>query len=50
MVQVMGDWRSQIFTRYLYLTLEDRLAAQSLMQSAINNTVGYTALPPGIQS
>ena len=48
MVQVMGDWRSQIFTRYLYLTLEDRQAAQSLIQSSINNTVGYTELPPDV--
>ena len=45
MVQVMGDWRSQVFTRYLYLTMEDRQSAQSLMQTAINKTVGYTVLP-----
>jgi hypothetical protein len=45
MVQVMGDWRSQVFTRYLYLTMDDRQSAQSLIQSSINRTVGYTALP-----
>ena len=45
MVQVMGDWRSQVFTRYLFLTMDDRQAAQSLMMSAINNTVGYMDLP-----
>ena len=48
MVQVMGDWRSQIFTRYLYLTMEDRMSAQSLIQTSINNTVGYTVLPPDV--
>ena len=48
MVQVMGDWRSQVFTRYLYLTMEDRQAAQSLIQSSINRLVGYTVLPPDV--
>jgi hypothetical protein len=48
MVQVMGDWRSQVFTRYLYLTMDDRQSAQSLIRTAINKTVGYTTLPPGI--
>ena len=50
MVHVMGDWRSQIFTRYLYLSLEDRQSAQSLIQSSINDTVGYTTLPPEVLS
>ena len=45
MVQVMGDWRSQVFTRYLYLTMDDRQSAQGLIQSAINKTVGYMDLP-----
>ena len=45
MVQVLGDWASQIFTRYLYLSLDDRKAAQELIQVNINNTVGYTVLP-----
>ena len=45
MVQVMGDWRSQVFTRYLYLTMEDREAAQALIQSAINGSIGFTDLP-----
>ena len=48
MVQVMGCWSSQIFTRYLYLSLEDRLAAQNLMKENINNTVGHTELPTSI--
>ena len=48
MVQVMGDWRSQIFTRYLYLSLEDRQSAQSLIKSSIDDTVGYTTLPPEV--
>ena len=48
MVQVMGSWSSQIFTRYLYLSLEDRLAAQNLMMDNINKTVGNTELPPSI--
>ena len=45
MVQVLGDWSSQIFTRYLYLSLEDRRAAQDLMKTNINCTIGNTRLP-----
>ena len=48
MVQVLGDWSSQIFTRYLYLSLEDRLSAQHLIMDSINSTVGNTDLPPSI--
>ena len=48
MVQVLGQWSSQIFTRYLYLSLEDRLAAQNLIMDNINGTVGDTDLPPSI--
>ena len=48
MVQVMGDWRSQVFTRYLYLTMDDRQSAQHLIKSSINKTVGYTVLPPEV--
>ena len=44
MVQVLGEWSSQIFTRYLSLSLEDRLEAQQLIASNINSTVGYTDL------
>ena len=44
MVQVLGDWASQIFTRYLYLSVDDRKAAQELIRSSINNTVGMTTL------
>ena len=45
MVQVLGDWASQIFTRYLYLSLDDRKAAQDLIKLNINHTVGLTTLP-----
>ena len=45
MVQVMGDWRSQIFTRYLYLSIEDRHAAQDLIRKSINSSVGDTKIP-----
>ena len=48
MVQVMGDWRSQVFTRYLYLSLEDRQTAQTLIQTSINTSVGYSILPPEV--
>ena len=48
MVQVMGDWRSQVFTRYLYLSMDDRQSAQSLIMSSINNSVGYTVLSPEV--
>ena len=45
MVQVLGDWASQIFTRYLYLSVDDRKAAQDLIRENINQTVGCTSLP-----
>ena len=45
MVQVLGDWASQIFTRYLFLSLEDRRAAQDLIKANINVTVGDDKLP-----
>ena len=48
MVQVMGDWRSQVFTRYLYLSMDDRQSAQSLIMSSINDSVGYSVLPPEV--
>ena len=35
-VQAAGDWSSMCFTRYLYLSLEQRLASQRLMQASIN--------------
>jgi hypothetical protein len=49
MVQVLGDWRSQIFTRYLYLSIEDRHAAQDLIRHSINNTVGDIKIPSAVQ-
>ena len=45
MVQVLGDWRSQIFTRYLYLSIEDRHAAQELIRNNINSTIGDIKIP-----
>ena len=36
MVQASGDWSSKCFTRYLYLTEAQRLAAQLTMKSAID--------------
>ena len=48
MVQVLGSWSSQIFTRYIYLSVEDRLAAQNLIMENINKTVGSVELPPSI--
>ena len=44
MVQVLGEWSSQIYTRYLSLSLEDRLEAQELIASNINSSVGYMEL------
>ena len=37
MVQSSGDWSSQCFTRYLYLSETERLKAQSLMSLGISN-------------
>ena len=48
MVQVLGSWSSQIFTRYLYLSLDDRLEAQTLIARNINQTIGNTVLPPSV--
>ena len=45
MVQVLGDWASQVFTRYLHLSLDDRLEAQELIATNINQTIGTLALP-----
>ena len=44
MVQVLGEWSSQIFTRYLSLSIEDRLDAQELIASNINSTIGFMSL------
>ena len=44
MVQVLGEWSSQVFTRYLSLSLEDRLEAQELIAANINSTVGEMVL------
>ena len=48
MVQVLGCWKSQIFTRYLYLSLDDRLDAQNMMATNINKTIGNTELPASV--
>ena len=39
MVQVLGDWTSMVYTRYLFLDAEDRMKAQLLMADAINSSV-----------
>ena len=36
MIQASGDWSSQCFTRYLYLSEAERLHSQSLMARGIN--------------
>ena len=36
MIQASGDWSSQCFTRYLFLTEAQRLQAQLLMRNVIN--------------
>ena len=40
MVQASGDWSSQCFTRYLYLSFAERLRSQSLISVGINATAG----------
>ena len=39
MVQSSGDWSSQCFTRYLYLSESERLKAQSLISHGISNSL-----------
>ena len=39
MVQSSGDWSSQCFTRYLYLSEAERLKAQSLISQGISNNI-----------
>ena len=48
MVQTLGCWSSQVFTRYLYLSLDDRLAAQVLIADNINNSIGNIVLPASV--
>ena len=36
-IQAAGDWTSQCFTRYLYLSTEERLKAQHLVASALSS-------------
>ena len=44
MVQVLGEWSSQIFTRYLALSVEDRLDAQALIATNSNQSVDVVDL------
>ena len=44
MVQVLGDWSSMVYTRYLYMSADDRMAAQVLMAKNINSTVSRSRL------
>ena len=37
MVQILGGWSSLVYTRYLFMSEQDRLEAQILMAKAINN-------------
>lgn len=37
MVQVLGGWSSLVYTRYLFMSEQDRLEAQLLMANAINS-------------
>ena len=39
MIQASGDWSSQCFTRYLYMTESERLHSQVLMSRGINSLV-----------
>ena len=39
MVQVLGGWSSLVYTRYLFMSEQDRLEAKLLMAGAINNMV-----------
>ena len=48
MVQTLGCWSSQVFTRYLYLSLDDRLAAQVLIADNINSSIGNIVLPASV--
>ena len=41
MIQASGDWSSQCFTKYLYLTEAQRLAAQVLMRNDIEQSISY---------
>ena len=38
MVQVLGGWSSMVYTRYLFMSEQERLEAQLLMVNAINGT------------
>ena len=39
MVQVLGGWSSLVYTRYLFMNEQDRLDAQNLMATAINEMI-----------
>ena len=47
MVQVLGDWSSMIYTRYLYMSADDRMAAQVLIANSINSSVYCTSTCSG---
>ena len=40
MVQASGDWSSQCFTRYLFLSFSERLRSQALIARGISSSVG----------
>ena len=39
MVHVLGDWSSMVYTRYLFMSADDRMAAQVLIARNINSTI-----------
>ena len=41
-IKASGDWATDVFTRYLHLSLEEREEAQSLISDAISSTWNLT--------
>ena len=44
MLQVLGEWSSQIYTRYLVVSITDRLEVQELIAGSINTTAIHSFL------
>ena len=42
-IKASGDWATDVFTRYLHLSMEEREKAQSLISDAISSTWNLTA-------
>ena len=43
-IRASGDWATDVFTRYLHLSLEEREEAQSLISEAISTTCNLTTM------